>query len=220
MQADPPLAKGAPPVAGGIAWARSLLARVQRTMHSLQTGHATLLEASFGQMVGLASVSWVSAMWCRVLFWTCASFEVPAMHLCLPPPATAGLPVRHWNVKPSISVQAMLHAFAHDMPSVQLQVAIASCTACCARSCVRNLNAQTSLFYTVGGLIHATHALTRDKIKIQAGAVLQVTSQYRGLARQIMGYEQSRFEAWRGSIDASVVSMLRHTPLTTDAAGR
>ena len=50
-QADPPLAKGAPPVAGGIQWARGLLAKVQRTMHTLQTHHATLLEASFGQMV-------------------------------------------------------------------------------------------------------------------------------------------------------------------------
>ena len=51
MQADPPLAKGAPPVGGSIAWSRALLARVQRTMRTLQTAHGSLLDSSFGQMV-------------------------------------------------------------------------------------------------------------------------------------------------------------------------
>lgn len=54
---------------------------------------------------------------------------------------------------------------------------------------------------------------------LNAGHV-QVTSQYRGLARQVMMYEQSKFESWKASIDASVIAMLRQTPLTTNAAGR
>ena len=35
-----------------------------------------------------------------------------------------------------------------------------------------------------------------------------------------MMYEQSKFEGWKASVDASIIAMLRQTPLTTDAAGR
>ena len=63
LQADPPLATGAPPVAGSIAWSRALLARMQRTMRTLQASHASLLESSFGQMVRAWAADASRALW-------------------------------------------------------------------------------------------------------------------------------------------------------------
>ena len=56
---------------------------------------------------------------------------------------------------------------------------------------------------------------------MMAGApAAQVTSQYKGLARQAMVYEQGRFDSWRAGIDSAVLSMLRQTPLVVTASGR
>ena len=69
--------------------------------------------------------------------------------------------------------------------------------------------------------VRAAHAQVQCCSQPGSGSCcVQVTSQYRGLARQAMVYEQGRFEAWRAGIDSTVLSLLRQAPLVAGPTGR
>lgn len=93
-----------------------------------------------------------------------------------------------------------------------------ACMKCCVQLVSTNALGQHAKQQLPDRTYAGVHALVH--LPISCGLCAQVTSQYRGFARQAMVYEQGRFEVWRATIDNVVLSHLRQAPLTQTASGK